>query len=596
VDGPTLLPAQRGEGGLSAMSADGAPDGRSDAVGGEDGGAPYAVRPCDPLAARELGRAVGIDAAVAQVLLHRGVRESAEVQRFLEPTLRELTPPDGMADREAAAERLARAVKAGERVVVFGDYDVDGTTSAALLADVLEALGGDVRALVASRFGGGYGLSDEALERCLALSPKVLVTCDCGSSDHERVARAVARGVDVVVVDHHLVPDEPLPAHAFLNPHRPECAFPYKGMASAGLAFSLGAAVRARLGAALDLRPWLDLVALGTVADLAPLDGDNRRLVRAGLALLGRADGRPGVVALRASARLKAGQPVTGTDVAFRLAPRLNAAGRLGDPSITLALLRARSAVEAANLAKEIEACNERRKAIEREVTAQAIAQALEVYGEAPEHGVVVAGEGFHPGVIGITAAKLVERFHRPALVVALEGAEGTVSGRTPKGVDLHAALERCAASLVRFGGHAAAAGATVRATDVERLRAAFADATRGPWVATRPALLVDAVLGAELPVPSLRSLHRLEPTGMGNEAPRFALRAAVVDARTVGEGAHLKLTLHAGARSLSAFAPNMGERREGLPSEVLAIGALRADGYRGGDALELQIEQLHPG
>ncbi len=591
------------------MTGDGAPDATASpaeprasgaapteepASGAGPGTASFRVRPCDPLAARELGRALGLDPAVAQVLLHRGFGTVEAARPFLAASLRELSAPDGMADRDVAADRLARAVRAKERIVVFGDYDVDGTTSAAILADVLEALGGDVRALLASRFDGGYGLSEAALDRCLALDPAVLVTCDCGSSDHERIARASARGVDVLVVDHHLVPTEPLSARAFLNPNRPDCAFPYKGMASAGLAFSLGAAVRASLGATLDMRPFLDLVALGTIADLAPLTGDNRRLVRAGLALLGRGAGRPGVEALRALGGLRPGQPITGTDVAFRFAPRLNAPGRLGDPSITLALLRARSAERASELAAEIEALNDRRKTIERDVTARAMAQALAIYGETPSSGLVVADATFHPGVIGITAAKLVERFHRPVLVVALEGTEGTASGRTPAGFDLHRALARCSGSLVRFGGHAAAAGATVRAADIDRLRAAFAEATARTGLPTRPPLDVDVELGTHYPVPSAGDLHRLEPTGLGNEAPRFAVRAAVTDARAVGQGVHLKLTLRVGSRFLSAFAPNLGSLRDGLASEILAVGALRADRYRGGDALELQIEQLH--
>src|SRR6185437_13889976 len=212
-------------------------------------------------------------------------------------------------DRDASAERIARAVRAGERICVFGDYDCDGITATAITTSFLRALGGDVTPLLATRLEGAYGLSAPALERVLAARPTLLVTCDCGSSDHERLAVARARGIDTVVIDHHLVPAEPLPAFAFLNPHRPECGFPYKGMASCGLALSLGAAVRKTLGASLDLRPFLDLVAIGTIADVAPLDGDNRALVRAGLAVMGGIAGpggrvqRPGLRALAENAR-----------------------------------------------------------------------------------------------------------------------------------------------------------------------------------------------------------------------------------------------------------------------------------------------------
>ncbi|MDH5491558.1 MAG: DHH family phosphoesterase, partial [Myxococcales bacterium] len=276
-------------------------------------------RRADPEAARVLGAACGVGAAAAQILIDRDLGDPPEAIEFLEARLSGLTDPSSMLDRDAAAERIAAGIRREERIVVFGDYDVDGTTSAVILADGIEALGGRVEILCANRFEGGYGLSGPGLARCLELRPALLITCDCGSSDHERIAQANARGVDVVVVDHHLVPDEPLPALAFINPHRPECAFAYKGMSSAGLAFSLVAALRRRLGARLEMRRYLDLVALGTVADVAPLDGDNRRLVRAGLQRLSSGASRPGVQALLELARIGARAPIGGQDIAFRL-------------------------------------------------------------------------------------------------------------------------------------------------------------------------------------------------------------------------------------------------------------------------------------
>ena len=269
-----------------------------------------------------------------------------------------------MADRALAAERIARAIRKRERIVVFGDYDVDGTTSAIILADVIRVLGGDVCVKIADRFRGGYGLSDAALARCLDTSPGLLVTCDCGSSDHERIARARNRGVDVIVVDHHLVPEEALPALAFLNPHRPECGFGFKGLCSAGLAFSLGAAVRAEIGARLDLRGWLDLVAIGTIADLAPLIGDNRRLVRAGLKRLSSPNGRPALRAMLQATNLDKSDLLSARDVAFRLSPRLNAPGRLGEADLTLRFLSTQRLDEASALLGEIEARNAQRKAL----------------------------------------------------------------------------------------------------------------------------------------------------------------------------------------------------------------------------------------
>lgn len=561
-----------------------------------DGGLRFELRKGDPDAARELGRACRVGAATAQVLLHRGFSDEQRARDFLAPRLADLTRPDGMADREIAADRLARAVRSGERIAVFGDYDVDGTTSAAILADILEALGGDVIALVASRFDGGYGFSDRALERCLDAGARLIVTCDCGSSDHERIAEAARRGVDVVVVDHHLVPDEPLPAFAFLNPHRPDCGFPYKGLASAGLALSVGAAVRAAIGARLDLRQWLDLVALGTIADVAPLDGDNRRLVRAGLSRLTEPE-RPGIIALREVASLSPG-PLSAVDVSFRLAPRLNAAGRLGDPTITLDLLRCRSLEVARGLAAAIEQLNQERRSTERLVTEAAVAQVADVYGDAPEDGVVAAFDGWHRGVVGITAARLVDRLNVPAVVVAIEDGLGHGSCRGPDGFPLYDALARCADLLEGFGGHQAAAGLTVRADRVDAFRAAFADACRavGPIDSASSGPVADVCLdGSVFPVPRASDLLGLEPLGEANAEPLFAVRGARVEqAATVGaEDAHLKLRLRVGPQRLSAFGYELGRHAAGLPEVVDILGYVRLDSWRGGEHVELRLLDL---
>jgi single-stranded-DNA-specific exonuclease len=347
------------------------------------------------------------------------------------------------------------------------------------LCGILEQLGGRVRALTANRFEGGYGFSQPALRRTLELRPGLIVTCDCGSSDHERIADARRAGVDVIVVDHHLVPAEPLPAFAFLNPHRPECGFPYKGLCSAGLALSLGAAVRAHIGTELDLRTWLDLVALGTIADVAPLDGDNRRLVRAGLLRLASPLARPGVVALREIAKIRPGTTLGAIDVAFRMTPRLNAPGRLGDQSLTLSLLRARSVGEARALAARIEQLNQERKEIEQRVTQEAAVQVVALYGDAPDCGVVLAAEGWHRGVVGLSAARLVERFAVPVVVIALQDGRGHGSARAPDGFPLFDAVSRCGSELERYGGHHAASGLTLRAERLEAFRSAFAAESR---------------------------------------------------------------------------------------------------------------------
>lgn len=556
----------------------------------------FRLRPTDPSAAAELARALGVSTTLAQLLLHRGLTTPEAARQFLEPQLSGLTSPDAMADRAAAAERLARAVRSGEIIAVFGDYDVDGTTSAAILTEVLEQLGGRVHTRLANRFEGGYGFSDAGLARVLEVNPSLIVTCDCGSSDHPRIAEARARGIDVIVVDHHLVPAEPLPALAFLNPHRPECGFPYKGLCSAGLVLSLGAALRSALGAKLDVRAWLDLVALGTIADVAPLDGDNRRLVRAGLLRLASGDARPGVRVLRELAKLRDGQALGGEEVAFRLTPRLNAVGRLGDQSLTLQLLRARSLPEARALGARVEQINDERKAIERRVTEAALAQAREVYGPAPTGGVVVAGQGWHRGVVGISAARLVDALGVPAVVVALDGAEGHGSGRAPDDFPLHDAVLACAGSLVRFGGHQAAIGVTIASDRLDAFRADFLAATSrlGSDQGGPQPVQVDLCIGSDgFGVPLASELARLEPLGEANPVPQFLLDPAeVLDSGEVGTG-HLKLRLRVAGRELGAFGFDMAAQRPPVGSRIQALGSLRPDGWRGGEHVELRIGAL---
>lgn len=554
--------------------------------------------PHDPQAA-ELSRALRVHPVVARALVARGRTDPQGVARFLAPRLADLTRPDAMADREVAAERLARAIHRRERVAVFGDYDVDGITSTAVLTRALRAMGADVAPFVASRFDGGYGLSDAALARVLECSPKVLVTCDCGTSDHPRVAAARARGVDVIVVDHHKVPDESLPALAFLNPHRPECGFPYKHLASVGIAFSIAAAVRARVDAAMDLRPLLDLVALGTIADVAPLDGDNRILVRAGLSRVAAGESSPGLRALLQQVRLK--HRLSARDVAFSVAPALNAPGRLGPATPTLSLLLAEREDEAASRAQYLIDANARRKEISADLIARAMDQCRAVYGDAIPAGVVVAGEGWHHGMGGIVAGRLVERLGVAVVVVAIEGDVGVGSVRAPRGTRLYDAVSACRDELVTFGGHDAAAGLRVRKDRVEALRARFAEAVAaaGRVAVTDPA--VDVSLGEEDLTPGLaRSLEQLEPTGEGNAEVTAALRdARITDARVVAE-THLRLTFTMGRRSLGAFVRDgvATRARGGIPpigQRVEVVGRLRTDPWNGDEGVQIEVTTLRP-
>ncbi len=537
----------------------------------------------------DLARALGVTRTAAAVLVARGMLDADESSRFLDPRLAHLTPPDAMKDRSEAVARIARAVRARERICVFGDYDADGVTAAALITDVLRALGASVTPLLADRFDGGYGLSAPALARVLGTGASLLITCDCGSSDHERLEGVRAAGVDAVVIDHHRVPDAPLPALAFLNPHRPECGFVYKGLASVGLALSVGAGVRAELGVALDMRRWLDFVAIGTIGDVAPLDGDNRALVRAGLALLARGT-RPGTRALMEIARCTVGAP-TGEDVSFRLAPRINAPGRIAKPDHSLALLLATSDVEARRIAAEVEDLCTRRKEVERAVTAEALAM-LEDPALASLPAIVLGKHGWHPGVVGIVAGRLASRFGKPTIVLALDGARGRGSVRGPAGFSVYDALARSRSVLASFGGHHAAAGVEIASDRLEALRERFAEACAEAGV---PAVAggsgADAVLHeGDSPARVVGDLERFEPCGQSNPAPRIAIERARLLGKRELRGGHLRLWVDVGGAPLSCFGGEMGPLATQLGSHVSLVGALRRDTWQGGGAAEMRL------
>ena len=545
--------------------------------------------------ARQLASGLGVSVTLGELLERRGHHELEATRRFLNPRLSELTAPDAMADRSLAAERMARSIRAGELIAVFGDYDCDGMTSAAIMTEVIEALGGRAVTFIASRFEGGYGVSSAAVDKVLASGAPLLVTCDCGSSDHVSLERLRAAGVDCVVIDHHLVPEAPLPAVAFLNPHRPECGFPYKGLASCGLALSIGAALRTVLGKELDLRRWLDLVAIGTIADVAPLDGDNRALVRAGLKAIAEAR-RPGIRALLELAKLDGQSPITAEDVAFRIAPRLNAPGRLGSADIAVKLLLAKTLDEAHALGAEIEQRSSERRLIQERMIEEALAE-IEAEGWAERPAIVIGREGWNHGIVGIVAGRLADRFKRPVVAVGFTNGHGRASVRGPQGSRLFDALSAAKDILIRFGGHQAAAGAELELSRLGELRTCFeaACAAQQPPTKAKPSEAETwAWLAAgDEPARVLTDLYLLEPCGAGNESPLLALDAHVLSARQV-TGGHLKLELElAGGTRMGAFGFSMGERASGLSGKIAVVGKLRPDRYRGGNAIEFKLEQI---
>ena len=500
-----------------------------------------------------LARRLGLPTTVARLLHQRGFGEEVTARTFLDPRLEHLRPPRGLPDIDRAARRVADAVTNNERIAVCGDYDVDGMTGTSLLVRFFRLLGADAHWAIPDRNEDGYGLSAAMIDRLIDIGARVVITVDNGVSAHAALERAAEAGLDVIVTDHHLPGPTLPPAHALVVPHLARdgdednrhlcgCALAFK------LAWAVADRCRARLGAdgarrfKTFLRDAMGLVALATLADQMPLRGENRVLVAAGLASV-RGSEHAGLAALREVAEVGA-TPITTEDVAFRIAPRLNAAGRLSRPELVVELLTCDDPAEARRLAHALDAANRERREIESRVLDEALAQAEAAVGEHNPPGLVVAGQGWHAGVVGIVAARLVDRFQRPSLVVALDGDRGRGSGRTPLGIDLHAALGACAQGLERFGGHAMAAGFEVLADQLDALRTRFGAAVRAQQEAgadMAPLLLDGECSADEWTIDAVNALKRLEPFGQGNPEPVFLLRDAQVAGtpRLLGQPAH---------------------------------------------------------
>ena len=550
-----------------------------------------------------LSEQLSIHPILSKILLNRGVTTEAVGRMFLSPRLAHLRPPEGelpMAGFTKAADRLLQAILQQETVGIFGDYDVDGITTCALLSDFLQQAGASVVPRIADRHGGyGFGLPDA--QALIQAGCTLVVTGDCGTSDHPALGLCKEAGIDVIIVDHHQVPEQMPDAYALLNPHQPGCAFPFKGLASVGVAFYLIAALRTRLKQIRDvqvpeLKDFLDLVALGTIADLAPLTQENRILVTAGLQMLG-ATKRPGLQALTRMAGLKEEARRAG-DVGYRLAPRLNAPGRLGSAAAALGVLLEKEPNRALAFAHECESCNTKRQKIQQDVFEQALAEAHNLVQTENPAVLVVGSAHWHPGVIGIVAAKLVDAFARPAVVLAFDGEMGRGSARTTNGFHLYQGLHAAADVLLKYGGHAAAAGLSIHSSQLsnlrERLNKAYA-AQLGTKQETAP-LQVDATLQLhELDAPLLQALTRLEPTGMGNPEPLFLVQNAELIKQKVVGGNHLQVTLRMDQANHSGIGFGLASQGKSIPTgtRVHAVVVPEFDTYQGVRRIRLRVKSL---
>lgn len=537
---------------------------------------------------------------LASVLVQRGCRTAADAREFMNPALSTLRDPFELPEMEKAVERIRRALADGEKICVFGDYDVDGVCSTALLVRVLRALGGTVSAFIPARLETGYGFSPEALDACLAEhGPTLIVTVDCGTNSIEAVEAARAKGVDTVVTDHHEPDAEPAPAVAVVNP-KLEPDHPARILAGVGVTFKLcHALVKAgrdgncTLSAAVDLKEVLDFVAVATVTDMVPLLGENRALVRAGFQTLENST-TPGWRALIRQSGIKGSLETW--HAGFTLGPRINAAGRVGRADAALDLFLTDRPEKADELAQMLDKANRERQTLERGMVAEALEEIESWFDEKKHYGLVVAREGWHPGVIGIVASRIVNRYHRPVAVIGLDGAGGRGSCRSIEGFNVLDGLNRCAELLSQFGGHAMAAGLEVEVDQLdafrERFNAAAAEQLQGTDL--RPVLEIDRVLQLDEADEGLMDgLKRTGPFGQDNPEPVWAVLNVEPSSSKILKEKHLKLTLSNGSVQRDAIGFNMAEKLPAGPVDIAFT--LKENCWNGRTSLQLHLKDIRP-
>ena len=559
---------------------------------------------CDAATVATLQRALQVEPIVARLLALRGITGPEDAARFLAPSLDHLHDPFRLADMRVAVERLEAAVARGERVAIHGDYDVDGISSTVILRRCLEMLGGQAVHFIPDRLKDGYGLLPTTIERLHGEGVHVVVSVDCGIRGIEAARRARELGVDLIITDHH-EPEATLPpALAVVNPKRHDCEYPDKHLAGVGVALKVVQALFTRAGREKALPGFVKIAALGTMADVVPLVGENRVIARIGLELLSRGPHKVGLRALIEAAGLT-GKTIDGYHIGFVIAPRVNAAGRMSTPDIATRLLLATDetlAHEARGLAEQLNAENVRRQQEEATI----VAEARKVVEHDPDVGsrtvLVVAGDGWHRGVVGIVASKLVDAYHRPAIVLSIDGETAHGSCRSIPSFDMLAGLDACAPLLTRYGGHKAAAGLTINAGRIRDLRTAInnhADRFLGPDD-LRPRLRIDGPLGfAGITGKVVQQITSLAPFGVANPRPVFsAERVDLVDGPRRIKDRHFKMALRQDGRVMRAIAWRGADRHAFLESHRAPLDlafSLEQNEFNGITYVELSVCDVRP-
>lgn len=548
---------------------------------------------------KRLSRELSLPPLVARLLVLRGIEEPEAAERFLHPSLSQLHNPFLMADMEVAVERLRRAIDRKEKILIYGDYDVDGTMAVVVLLTALRSLGAKVETYIPRRLTEGYGMRVPVVERAAAEGFRVVLSVDTGIREHEVIARASELGIECIVTDHHLPESQLPPARAILNPRRADCAYPDKGLSGVGVAFKLAEALLGERTSERLIQSYLKIVAIGTIADVVPLVGENRIIATFGLAgLRSAAGGHKGLEALLDVAGLQ-GRTIGSGDVAYRLAPRLNAAGRLDDARDVIDLFTASDASKARAIAERLEILNRERQRVEDKI----LEEITEIMGQRPEMAertsLVFSKEGWHRGVIGIVAQRVVDRYHRPTLVIGTENGIGQGSGRSIPKFHLLDALTAVSGLFERYGGHAQAAGFTLAAERIGELETQLESYTRAhltPMDLERK-LRVDAeVTLEEVDGRLYEQVKRLEPFGFGNPTPVFAARELrlVMQPRILKEK-HLKLRVAQETKLFDALGWGRAGQAMGLaPGQEMDLAfTVDENVYQGMATLQLIIKDL---
>ena len=547
----------------------------------------------------QLARELNVDTCIAGLLIQRGVTNFEEAKTFFRPSLDHLHDPFLMKDMDRAVSRIQRALVTGERILVFGDYDVDGTTAVALMSSYLRSLNAQVGTYIPDRYAEGYGVSRQGIDYAHDNAITLIIALDCGVKSNELVAYARQKGIDFIICDHHR-PGETLPeAVAVLDPKRSDCDYPYDELCGCGVGFKLIQALGQIRGQSVqDLVPYLDLVATAIAADIVPITGENRILAKFGLEVINKSP-RPGIAALAAYRKKK---ELDISDVVFGIAPRINAAGRINHGNFAVRLLNETDASLAAEYAQVIEQNNTDRRHLDKKITQQALRQ-IELNGEQDRYTTVVYHEEWHKGVIGIVASRLTETYYRPTLVFTKSGDKLAASARSVRDFDIYNALESCAEHLEQFGGHMYAAGMTIREENFTQFKDAFEDVVRQtmPEELRVPEVVVDCELDFEAITPKFyRILKQFEPFGPGNMSPVFLARN-VVDtgyAKAIGDdGCHLKLYLRQNGISFSAVGFGMGDKLAEVQGSkpLKVVFSIDENEWNGKTSLQLKLRAISP-